>query len=207
LTDSLATWLEVRERVEWTRTRPHPQRDASATRDGIAEYIDTEQRARGDARAEGLLAAVGAARSAAARGDRLDTALLSDWQRLILGAEERIAFRGTTAFAKGGRERYGLNEDTSAEFDRCLSQSQSGGQDALPLAARAARVYLDVCFFHPFPDGNSRAALVVLDFVLARAQVRLDQAAPLALPRRADDADGALALADLVAILITRASR
>lgn len=27
----------------------------------------------------------------------------------------------------------------------------------LPLTARAARAYLDVCFFHPFDDGNARS--------------------------------------------------
>ncbi|WP_324610562.1 MULTISPECIES: Fic family protein [unclassified Streptomyces] len=45
---------------------------------------------------------------------------------------------------------------------------------ALPLTARAARAYLDICFFHPFDDGNARAALLTLLFVLARESVALD---------------------------------
>ncbi|MFF0305236.1 Fic family protein [Streptomyces sp. NPDC004562] len=45
---------------------------------------------------------------------------------------------------------------------------------ALPRTARAARAYLDVCCFHPFDDGNARAALLTLPFVLAREGVTLD---------------------------------
>ncbi|MEU0059386.1 Fic family protein [Streptomyces sp. NPDC006334] len=30
------------------------------------------------------------------------------------------------------------------------------------MAARAARAYLDVAFFHPFTDGNARTALLTL---------------------------------------------
>ncbi|MFI9810213.1 Fic family protein [Streptomyces sp. NPDC052301] len=48
------------------------------------------------------------------------------------------------------------------------------GQRHLPLTARAARACLDVCFFHPFDDGNARSAFLVLVFVLARAGVALD---------------------------------
>src|SRR5262249_49378662 len=34
---------------------------------------------------------------------------------------------------------------------------------------RAARVYLDVIFVHPFPDGNARLARLAAYFVLRRA--------------------------------------
>ncbi|MEV8090717.1 Fic family protein [Streptomyces nigra] len=44
----------------------------------------------------------------------------------------------------------------------------------LPLTARAARAYLDICFFHPFDDGNARSALLTLPFVLAGEDVALD---------------------------------
>ncbi|MGW1544243.1 Fic family protein [Streptomyces sp. NPDC002309] len=30
----------------------------------------------------------------------------------------------------------------------------------VPLVSRAARAYLDVAFFHPFPDGNARLAML-----------------------------------------------
>jgi prophage maintenance system killer protein len=79
---------------------------------------------------------------------------------------------------------------------------------AVPLASRAARTYLDVAFFHPFDDGNARAALLALQFVLLRDDVALDLVAPIVLTvRRADDADGAADLARLVQVLITATRR
>lgn len=78
----------------------------------------------------------------------------------------------------------------------------------MPVASRAARAYLDVCFFHPFPDGNARSALLTLAFVLAAADIVLDQVGPLAqLQRPADDPEGARGLADLVVTLIEGAQR
>ncbi|WSD11282.1 Fic family protein [Streptomyces hirsutus] len=49
----------------------------------------------------------------------------------------------------------------------------------MPLPSRAARTYLDILFFHPFEDGNARAAMSALAFVLAREGVLLDQVHPL----------------------------
>ncbi|MGL5857021.1 MAG: hypothetical protein ACRC35_01185 [Angustibacter sp.] len=78
----------------------------------------------------------------------------------------------------------------------------------VPLAARAARGYLDVAFFHPFPDGNARAATLVLSFLLMRDGVVLDFVQPaLVTTRRADDAAGALALVRLIEILIAGTRR
>ncbi|MEU8434119.1 hypothetical protein AB0F18_14570 [Streptomyces sp. NPDC029216] len=64
-----------------------------------------------------------------------------------------------------------------------------------------------VLFFHPFEDGNARAALLALAFVLAREGVLLDQVHPLQTTRWADDAAGAADLAMLLGILITAAER
>jgi hypothetical protein len=50
---------------------------------------------------------------------------------------------------------------------------------SVPLLARAARAYLDVCFFHPFVDGNARAARLIFDGVLAREGVILADVRPL----------------------------
>lgn len=38
----------------------------------------------------------------------------------------------------------------------------------------AARAYLDICFFHPFDDGNARSAFLALLFVLAREGITLN---------------------------------
>ena len=72
----------------------------------------------------------------------------------------------------------------------------------VPLAYPAARAYLDVAIFHPFPDGNARLAMLTLAYVLELEGVRLDQAGPLQTTRYADDAAGAADLAALVSVLI-----
>ncbi|WP_445395072.1 Fic family protein [Streptomyces sp. LE64] len=76
-----------------------------------------------------------------------------------------------------------------------------------PLPSRAARTYLDVLFFHPFADGNARAAMLALAFVLAREGALLDRVRPLQTTRWADDAEGAADLAVLLGILLTAAKR
>ncbi|MFF3340977.1 Fic family protein [Streptomyces flavidovirens] len=55
--------------------------------------------------------------------------------------------------------------------------------------ADAARLYLDVAFFHPFDDGNGRAALLALGHLLAAEDIVLGRIAPLTVARYADDAD------------------
>ncbi|MFH9959185.1 Fic family protein [Streptomyces roseolus] len=173
--DHLAEWLAVRGTVAW-QDAPDPEGGGTQTpaKDGPAEDFRAFDGALDPARAEGLLAALARVRAAAARGARLDLALLRDWQRHVLGTPEPPAFRTLPAFAKNGRERYGLAPDTPARLDACLAQSDRAEGAPLSLPARAARAYLDVCFFHPFDDGNARAALLALLFVLAREGVELD---------------------------------
>jgi prophage maintenance system killer protein len=126
------------------------------------------------ARAQGLLAALDLARADAARGATLDFDLLRRWQQHVLGTSQAPPFRSHPAFAKGGRERYGISESTRADFDTCLAESARDIGRNPPLTARAALACLDVCFFHPFDDGNARSAFLALVFVLAREGVALD---------------------------------
>lgn len=66
-------------------------------------------------------------------------------------------------------------------------------------ATRAAKAYLDVCFFHPFEDGNARAARLVLDHVLMRAGLALHAVEPVfVVSRAADDPRGAWGLAYVI---------
>ncbi|WP_327428580.1 Fic family protein [Streptomyces sp. NBC_01236] len=200
--DSLAVWCEVRRRVDWASAvvggetpAPVPVR---ATVDGLATWFDETVRARNPARADRLLAAMARSRADAVRKRPLSVELLGDWQRLVLDVPE-VAFRQGDAFAKGGRERYALTPHTRQDFAACLRQS---ADPEVPPAARAARAYLDVAFFHPFPDGNARLALLTLAYVLDLEGVRLDQVGPLQTTRYADDPAGAADLAVLVTVLI-----
>ncbi|MGW5351485.1 Fic family protein [Streptomyces sp. NPDC004031] len=205
--DHLARWLEVRAAERWADVRDiGPGGSATPGRDGAAEHIRTFDTLIDPDRAEGLAAALRLVRADAARGARLDTGLLARWQQHVLGTPRPPAFRTLPAFAKGGRERYGIGPGTRARLDACLAESAADGAGAPPLPARAARAHLDICFFHPFDDGNARCAFLTLVFVLAREGVRL---ADVDLIRRLTvfaDAEGeGRRLADLVAGYATAA--
>lgn len=203
-TDHLRIWLTIRDTVPWERTRVVDSGPVVPVRDGAVHDIRAFDGARSPERAAGMLAALARARADAASGAPLTFDLLSSWQRLVLDASD-TPFRSTSAFAKQGREHYGTGSDLRGLLDACLARSSDPGP-ALP--ARTARAYLDVCFFHPFTDGNARSAFLALVFVLARAGVALDQVGPLRrLPRHADHPEGALALADLVAVLVDHTRR
>ncbi|MCU7820595.1 Fic family protein [Kitasatospora sp. DSM 101779] len=200
--DALAQWCRVREQVDWcsASAAPVPVRPAV---DGLAAWFDGPVRTRDPDRADRLLAAMARSRTAASRPEPLTLALLDDWQRLVLGVP-RVPLREGDAFAKGGRERYGLTPHTWQDFAACLRQS---ADPSVPLPARAARAYLDVAFFHPYPDGNARLALLALAYVLETEDVRLDEVGPLQTTRYADDPAGALDLAALVSVLIRATQR
>lgn len=196
--DSLSVWLRVRREADWHRApdllRVRPGRD------GFRSWCEGPVRRRDPVRAARLLAAHGLARQDAARRTPLDFALLAGWQRKVLATAE-APFRVGDAYAKGGRERYGLTPRTRADLDSCL---RAATDPVLPLAARAARAYLDVAFFHPFTDGNARAALLALVHVLAREGIVLPEVGPLQTTRYADDAAGAADLAVLIGVLNRR---
>ncbi|MFH8890454.1 MULTISPECIES: Fic family protein [unclassified Streptomyces] len=173
--DHLERWLAVRETVSW-EDAPDGGGDGPVTPscDGAAEDIRAFDGALAPDRAKGLLAALELLRTEAARGAAVDFELLRNWQQHVLGTPEPPPFRDLQAFAKAGRERYGISPDTRARLDACLAESTKDAQRPVPLTARAARAYLDVCFFHPFEDGNARSAFLTLVFVLAREGVALD---------------------------------
>ncbi|MGW2846313.1 Fic family protein [Streptomyces sp. NPDC001274] len=197
-TDSLSVWLRVRREVDW-QCAPVLQR-VPAGRDGFQAWCEGPVRRRDPIRAERLLAAHALAREDAARRSPLNFALLAGWQREVLAAPG-TPFRVGDAYAKAGRERYGLTPRTQADFDGCLRETTDPD---IPLAARAARAYLDVAFFHPFTDGNARAALLTLVHVLAREDVVLPEVGPLQTTRYADDPAGAADLATLIGVLNRR---
>ncbi|MGW1893999.1 Fic family protein [Streptomyces sp. NPDC002004] len=197
-TDSLSVWLRVRREADWQRA-PVLQR-IPPDRDGFRSWCEGPVRQRDPIRAERLLAAYTLAREDAARRTPLDFALLAGWQREVLAAPG-APFRVSDAYAKAGRERYALTPRTQADFDSCLHETTDPN---IPLAARAARAYLDVAFFHSFTDGNARAALLTLVHVLAREEIVLPEVGPLQTTRYADDPAGAADLATLIGVLNRR---
>jgi prophage maintenance system killer protein len=170
-TDVLAGWLTLREEPA---TLPEPRRNHRALDDPHRRYIETHDRARDLVRAARLSAALDAARALASRGEALTFEKFAEIQSLVLG--EAAMFRTGPAYAKEGREMYSLASDTAVRFSRALAEATEGGA---PLAWRAARLYLDVLFFHPFVDGNARAARLAMDYLLTREGHGLHAAAPL----------------------------
>lgn len=200
--DALAGWLAVRAVARWD-TPSHGSR-APSQRDGHREYIEKQERARDPERAARMLEALALARASAGRGEPLDFERLAAWQCVVLGRAE-VRFRTGDAFAKGGRERYPLAEGTRADFAACLAEANASGPAPL---ARAARAYLDVCFFHPFDDGNARAARLAMDHVLTRAGLTLCAAEPLfVVSRSALDHGGVGSFLHLVSYLAARHER
>lgn len=162
----------------WRIARTHPAQIALRVpdftiADGHARYIEEHDRARDPLRADRMAAALLLARDAVAQPLTFD--LLSEWQRVVLGERAPAPFRTTTAYAKQGREEYRYSPDVPLAFDAALAEA---GDPDVRASIRAARVYLDVCFFHPFADGNARAARLALDHTLARANLRLTNAGP-----------------------------
>ncbi|WP_434416025.1 Fic family protein [Nannocystis pusilla] len=187
--DALAAWLETR--VAAFRDPPRSRRRTPLHRDGHLLFIEQRDRPRDPVRADRMLAALTACRAHARSGDSLTFDALASWQAQVLGVDAP-RFRITEAFARGGHDRYGLAADTFERFTACLAETAS----AEPLTVRAARVYLDVCFFHPFVDGNARAARLALDHVITRAGLGLHSVEPLfIIARDAHDARGAWGLA------------
>ncbi|MFI6436310.1 hypothetical protein [Streptomyces sp. NPDC050759] len=196
--DALAAWCHVRNQIDWASAAGETPAPVEAAVDGFGIWCDAGNRYADPARGDRLLTALAQSRADASRKRPLTWALLTEWQRLVLGMPE-VAFRQGDAFAKGGRERYALTPHTRRDFEHCLREI---ADPRVPLASRAARAYLDVAFFHPCPDGNARLAMLTLAYVLELEGVRLDQAGPLQTTRYADDAAGAADLAALVSVLI-----
>ncbi|MER7175013.1 Fic family protein [Streptomyces mesophilus] len=203
--DRIPQWLALRDAAPWHEC---PQVGAAQrtppSRDGAAEDIRTFDARISPSRAEGLLAALQLVRTDAASGRPLSFELLRTWQQHVLGTPEPPGFRTASAYAKRGRERYGLVPGTQIRFDSCLSDAFEPG---LPLTARAARAHLDVCYFHPFADGNGRAAFLVLVYVLARADITLGDVRLLRrVTFQVDSPEDPLILARYIDILL-RANR
>lgn len=125
-----------------------------------------------DARYRAALAQV---RALADAGATLDLDLLARVQGLVLsGADAASApVRTTTAFSpcrRGGVMAYAWFDGLEAMLRRKV---RADAADGLHPLVQACRLYLDLIFFHPFADGNARAARLWFEFLLRRGRVRV----------------------------------
>lgn len=177
--DALAEWLKLRERLDLKAKHPWDLRQA--LKDGHRTYIDSRDRQRSEERASRMHRALSFVRAA---NRPLSWELLTEAQAIVLGDDD-VGFRTTDAFAKHGRERYSTFPGLKEKFQRCIAEANDRKLSAV---LRAARVYLDVCFFHPFADGNARSARLALDHVLTQDGLSLQVADPVfAFPVDATD--------------------
>jgi len=160
----------------------------------VARLVEEVDRARDPLRAKRLMEALVLARSDADAGGAPTLERTRRWQGLVLGAP--TGFRTRPALAHAGAVRYGLERDTEALFAASMEQASD---PLVPAISRAARAHLDVCYFHPFADGNGRAARLALDFVLTQAGLGLHAAGPVFLvARRAGDPGGAFGFMHII---------
>eukprot|EP00913_Durusdinium_trenchii_P027446 g25742.t1 len=176
--------------------------EVDSTRDWVQArelLSDTVDERRDATRAARMRYALARCREDALSGKELELSLLLTWQHCIMGEKNQDAFREHDAYAKKGRERYPMLRNTDALL------SESTGKSLESVALRACRAYLDILFFHPFDDGQSRLARLVFDFVLTRAGYTVSQPERIFLfSKSAKDSEGAVKLVELVNQLIVK---
>ncbi len=142
----------------------------------LAAHIDARVRPRDATKARGLDGAVALLATLGPRAPDVDG--LAALAACLHGVDAPRPLRTSTAFAHGGRA-------VMRPFTRAELVEVVGGAAAVddgPSWFRAARLYADVCFFHPFDDGNARLALCALVWVLQREGVAVVDLGPLVMP-------------------------
>jgi Fic/DOC family len=160
-----------------------PFRETHAQEAYLAEH-DAPAHGNDAARSARYLAALRRVRELADAREPLTWPRLCEIQALVPGAP--AAFRTGDAFAHCGAHRYLWAADLEGLFRRKVEADARGGCDPV---ARAVRLYLDIAYFHPFPDGNARAARLGLEWALRAARRPTPALAPLVmLPKAPGDA-------------------
>jgi Fic family protein len=86
----------------------------------------------------------------------------------IVLRSDRVEFRNCDAYARDGTDRYAWFPELQAMFERKIEADADSPCNPI---AKAVRTYLDIIFFHPFVDGNARAARLWFEFLLRRERV------------------------------------
>ena len=163
--EGISLWTSARAATLWLPASAY-EPPAERIGDGVLDYTIGHDAAIDEARGARMLDALNAVREQARGTAPLSYASFEAWHSLAVGDTVERGLRVHDAWAKDGRERYERVRDLPKRIEQALRDAED---PQLAAVARAARVYVDVGFLHPFADGNARAARLVLDFVLTRA--------------------------------------
>lgn len=199
--DALDVWWRSRRETAWAAAGALRPKAAVST-DALLEHVVRHDAAIDEGRGARMFDALARMREQALTRAPLTVEMLRDWQRLVLGPDGDVSLRKHHAWAKEGRERYGVDR-LAQRLEDALADT---ADESLDPVATAARVHLDLCFLHPFVDGNARAARLALDFVLTRAGLTLcdPEGAVFRLPLPATDPRVGARLQSLLSGLVRR---
>ncbi|MBJ6763983.1 Fic family protein [Myxococcaceae bacterium JPH2] len=199
-TEQLAPHLQATLALDWRlpslradleAASSRPFEETGAQEDYLANFDLPAHEPVQDARGPRFHSALAQVRALADSGAPLTYARLEETQSLLMG--HPVHFRQGEAFAHRGTHRYRHTPELEATFARKVEED---ARDECHPVAQATRLYLDLCFFHPFPDGNARAARVWLEYLLRRARLPTPALHPLVLhPKRPGDAENYLRFA------------
>eukprot|EP00929_Paragymnodinium_shiwhaense_P048341 TRINITY_DN24453_c0_g1_i1.p1 TRINITY_DN24453_c0_g1~~TRINITY_DN24453_c0_g1_i1.p1 ORF type:complete len:572 (+),score=89.14 TRINITY_DN24453_c0_g1_i1:108-1823(+) len=191
--DATSRWLETRNGLA-SLGRGCTSEVMPCSSDAHFQYICSVDHSRCAVRAERMKEALHMVRSDAKQQLELTATLITRWQAAVLGMPGLTSFREADAYAKEGRERY-----PHSMLDKFSERIEEARLAEVAPEVRAVRAYLDVCFFHPFEDGNGRLARLVLDFILTKEGLCLrDIGGLFFVARRADDRVGTAAFIETV---------
>lgn len=183
--DAIALWKLSRQKMLEFFSKYPAKVKFIARNDNHKKLILTYDASRSLQRSEKLLRVLELARALAKNKSQLNWENLCEWQSILLG--RKVEFRTADAFAKQGNEKYRYSEYTEDEFKKLLKEVNDDSVDAL---LKAALVYQDIIFYHPFEDGNSRLARIVLEYVLFKEKLGIILPEPLFLMPRYPDPYG-----------------
>lgn len=168
LTDALERHLRADQLTDWSKVKsPSPTSIAICqSYSGVIEQLDLPRC--GD-RARGMALAVQAIIDHREDTHVLNLQLLTTLHSLAV-PQGRLREQ-EMAFAKSGQERYSHRPKLLDQRLRLYSHN-------IRLAS-ALRAYLDLCFFHPYSDGNARAARLAFTWYACRAQLSFKSLGPL----------------------------
>jgi hypothetical protein len=179
--DTLDAWLRLRPTLTVDGLPPPigttgPTPSTTTALIALARHIEVRVRPRDEARGARFDDAVSLLATLVGRAPDVDG--FAALAARLHGVDAPLPLRTATAHAHGGRAV--MRPFPPTGFDDVVRSADVVADG--PAWFRAARLYADVCFFHPFDDGNARLALCALVWVLERARVGVVDLAPVVMP-------------------------